>query len=174
MAAVSLRARGPAIVAALVIPAVACQQAPASRDAARPRAPTSAGVSAEMADPNGRLSAALGEMPAEPSVRRNLFRFGHATSGERSADRRHGGPPDLPELPLPLPKPAIRVLGVATDDGADGSPPRRTAILSVGGELVLAPEGTLVAGRYRILSIGARDVQLVDETDQHVERLALR
>lgn len=124
--------------------------------------------------PVERLSAGLAHMPQQGKGSRNPFRF---RAEPREGAFGPGSQPDpaaYPELPLPLPQPAIRVLGVASDPDPAGGPPRRTAILSVGGELVLAPQGTLVAGRYRVTAIGEREVELVDQIDQHVERLALR
>lgn len=128
----------------------------------------------ETASSLSRLSSALAHMPAPAERSRNPFRFAGGSA-------RHGGLPeweggdasDLPEVPLPLPRPEIRVLGIASDPGPSGAGPRRTAILQVGGELVLAPAGTLLAGRYRLTRIGERDVELVDEVDRGVQRLPL-
>ena len=91
---------------------------------------------------------------------RNPFRFAH-----RSASAAGNGeplpplpPPDgLPELPLPLAQPPLRLLGVVTE--ADGG---RVAVISVGGDLVLARVGDRVAGRFSVTTIGEETVELTD------------
>jgi len=112
------------------------------------------------------------ESVTAPEHRRNPFAFG----GEGSPGPRTGAlpplppPQGLPELPLPLPRPAIRLLGITT--GRE-NPPVRTAVLSVGGDLVLAHVGETVGGRYRVDAIGDDAVELVDGAAQEHLRLPL-
>ncbi len=111
--------------------------------------------------------------PAPPAAMRDPFAFG---APEAPHTRRGALPPlppaaGLPELPLPLPQPDVALIGVA--EGRE-SPPVRTAILSLAGDVVLARTGETFGGRYTVVGIGAEAVDLLDGfTQQHV-RLALR
>jgi hypothetical protein len=77
----------------------------------------------------------------------------------------------LPELPLHLPDSNVRLLGIVGGDTADAG---RTAILSVGGDLVLARNGETVAGRYRVVSVGEESVDLIDAVGNQRRHLAWR
>src|SRR5215831_9744133 len=68
-------------------------------------------------------------------------------------------PEGLPELRLPTVGPPVRLLGIIT--GRE-SPPVRTAVLSIGPDLVLAHVGDAVAGRYTVETISDDGVSLVD------------
>jgi hypothetical protein len=111
--------------------------------------------------------------PGPPPIRgRNPFTFGSAAAEAPTSSLPPLPPPEgLPELPLPLPQPAVRLLGITT--GRE-QPPVRTAVLSVAGELVLAKVGDAVAGRYRVESIGDDAVELLDPSVQDRLRLPLR
>ena len=66
----------------------------------------------------------------------------------------------------------ITLLGVAEDVNA--TKVMRTAILSLGGELLLVKEGESIGnGRYRLTQIGADAVDVEDTTDSHTIRIAL-
>jgi hypothetical protein len=81
-------------------------------------------------------------------------------------------PPDgLPELPLPLPRPAVRLLGIVT--GRE-TPPVRIAVLSAGADLILARVGDVVAARYTVQAISDDNVELVDPAAQEHLRLPLK
>jgi hypothetical protein len=60
-------------------------------------------------------------------------------------------------------EPSIELEGMA--ETGEGNAVVRTAILSVGGELVLATLGTEIAGRYRVSSLSATAVELVHLSD---------
>lgn len=148
--AVACRGREPVPVAAPVAPA----------------APTAA---EEL--PTARLRRGMSG-PATGSVaNRNPFRFG----GE-APPRRAGGTPlpplpaadDLPELPLPLAAPPLKLLGVATEAGG-----ARVAMLRVGGDLVLARPGDVLAARYRVVTVGEEAVDLLDAVGDRPLRLDL-
>jgi hypothetical protein len=95
-------------------------------------------------------------MPELTPAGRNPFRLG-AVPAASAARRRMLPPADtLPELPLPLPRPAVRLLGIA-QEGAE-----KTAVLSVAGDLVLAHEGDHIAGRFLISRITQDAVELTD------------
>jgi hypothetical protein len=81
-------------------------------------------------------------------------------------------PPDgLPELAMPVVGPQVRLLGIIT--GRE-TPPVRTAVLSVGAELVLAHVGDAVAARYKVEEISDDGVSLVDAAAEEHVRLPLR
>jgi hypothetical protein len=83
-------------------------------------------------------------------------------------------PPDgLPELPLPMPMvgPPVRLIGIIT--GSE-RPPVRTAVLSVGADLVLAHVGDAVAVRYKVEAISDDGVSLVDAAAEEHVRLPLK
>ena len=78
-------------------------------------------------------------------------------------------PPDgLPELPLPLAQPPLRLLGLVTF--ADGG---KVAVISVGGDLLMARVGEVVASRFRVQGIDQDGVDLVDAVGDRPVRLAL-
>lgn len=143
-----------------------------SPDAVPPRtAPTE---TAPSPSPIERLSSMHARVPAPADTRRNPFEFGaNNARGRSGAGSRAGEAGDPPELPMPLPRPQIRLLGIATDEGDEKEPFKRTAVLDVGGELVLASPGTVLAGRFRLVEVGEREVEIVDEVDKSVERLPL-
>lgn len=110
--------------------------------------------------------------PAPPVAMRDPFAF-----GVPAIPRRRGAlaplPPaeGLPELPLPLPQADVALIGVA--EGHE-SPPVRTAIVSLSGDVVLAHVGDTFGGRYTVVAIGAEAVDLLDGFSQQHLRLALR
>ena len=80
-------------------------------------------------------------------------------------------PEGLPELPLPMVGPPVRLIGIIT--GRE-RPPMRTAVLSVGADLVLAHVGDAVAVRYRVEAISDDGVSLVDAAAEEHVRLPLK
>ena len=90
---------------------------------------------------------------------RNPFVFNVDTDAQATAAAPTLSTEALPELPLPLAQSNVRLLGIAGGDTVDGG---RTAILTVGGDLVLAREGETIAGRYRVVSVGEESVDLID------------
>lgn len=143
-----------------------------SPGAAPPRTPPA--KTAPSPSPIERLSSMHGRVPAPADTKRNPFEFGaNNARGRGGAGARGGQDGDLPELPMPLPRPQIRLLGIATDEGDEKEPFKRSAVLVVGGELVIAPPGTVLAGRFRLVEVGEREVEIVDEIDKSVERLPL-
>ena len=69
---------------------------------------------------------------------------------------------------MPLSGPPVRLLGIAEDKAT------RTAVLSVGGDLVLAKEGDQVAGHFQVVRITQDSVELSDSAGSSPIRLALR
>jgi len=81
-------------------------------------------------------------------------------------------PPDgLPELPLPVVGPPVRLIGIIT---SREQPSVRTAVLSVGADLVLARVGDAVAVRYKVEAISDDGVSLVDAAAEEHVRLPLK
>jgi hypothetical protein len=108
------------------------------------------------------------EQPSRAATPRNPFRFARRRAAARAED---AGPPlppadGLPELPLPLAQPPLRLLGVVTTDKG-----QRIAVISVGADLVLARSGEQVAGRFAVTAIGEESVEL---TDALVEATVIR
>ncbi len=108
--------------------------------------------------------------PAEP--RRNLFTF-RATTPPAAHDAR-STPSSTIEAPAPrISEPALKLAGIAEDDGADG--PDRTAIISgEGGQLFMVKQGDPVAGRYRVARISSDAVELADVNAGVVRRLVMK
>ena len=71
-------------------------------------------------------------------------------------------------LPLPLATPPLRLLGFVTM--ADGA---RVAVVTVGGDLVMARVGEVLARRFRVVEIGAETVALTDAVGERPVRLSL-
>jgi Tfp pilus assembly protein PilP len=108
-------------------------------------------------------------MAAPPTRGRNPFAFGSSVPGQPGA----GAPsmPDastLPEAPLPLPEPDLKLLGIAADAKTG-----RTAVISAAGDLVLAKEGETIAERYRVTRVGEDAVDLVDAVGNRPLQLKL-
>lgn len=137
---------------------------------ASPR-PTPRSLVADLLGEGERLAQRLPVAPLPQQPSRNPFEF---ASRVPPAPTPVGESADLPKPGLfPLtPLPALRLIGVAEDGTADG--PKRTAILSGMDQLFLAAEGEEIAGRFRVVAIGAEAVELQDRQGGSTFRLALR
>jgi hypothetical protein len=112
------------------------------------------------------------QVSAPPVHGRDPFTFG-MTQAERIDPKMLPPlpPPEgLPELPLPQIGPPLRLLGIIT--GRE-TPPVRTAVFSVGPDLVLAQVGDPVAVRYKVEAISEDGVSLVDAAAEEHVRLPL-
>ena len=146
----------------------ACQEAPAgrpARPATAPRPPAPADALEVR-----RLRATAAPVPA---AERNPFRFGDGGGGGRDSGGDIAGPPlpppdGLPELPLPLAQPPLRLLGIATEAGGV-----RIAMIRVGADLALAREGEMLVNRYRVEQVTEDAVTLIDAVGGLPVRLAL-
>lgn len=111
------------------------------------------------------------ELPQQPG--RNLFSF--AASPRAAARSSHVIAPEPPAAPIAAPaapSPPLSLIGLAEDHTADGVV--RTAIVSGFGEVFLAKEGDPIAGRYRIIRIGAEGVVVTDLVDSTSTTLHLK
>lgn len=110
------------------------------------------------------------ERPEPIPTGRNPFRFG--PTGDATAARATPAPlppPDgLPELPLPIVRPPLKLLGIVTL--ADGA---RVAVLRVGADLVLAREGEAAGNRFRVFRVAESAVELTDAVGERPIRLEL-
>lgn len=156
------------VVAIAMTAGVACQ----GRGPAPVAAPVAAAAPAASEElPTERLRRGMSGPGAATEAARNPFRFG----GGPPARRPGAGPlpplpaaDELPELPLPLAAPPLTLLGVATETGG-----ARVAMLRVGGDLVLARPGEVLAARYRVVAVGEEAVDLVDAVGDRPLRLVL-
>lgn len=119
------------------------------------------------------LRLRLERLPEPPAPGRNPFRFGAArpmtTSRSLDAIRMDGTgaaadePAGVGAASDPAPAAAVETVtlsGIATDETTDG--PRRTAILNAGGQLVFAVLDDRIPGGFRVVSIDADSVTLID------------
>jgi hypothetical protein len=116
-----------------------------------------------------RLRERLAVAPAPQAPIRNPFAF---------VDRAPAAPP-APAKPQPvtttpafiqrlIAEPDLVLLGVAEQG------PVRTAMIGSGDELLMATEGQMVAGRYRVGKVGPDAVELIDIGTGATRRLSLR
>src|SRR5262245_6097909 len=129
-----------------------------------------AALSAEFARWRQRLRPS-----AKPAQSRNLFRY-QARSAEQLAtagDRPVAVPPTpQPEAPAPMAVSPLKLVGMAEDPGPSGAV--RTAILSGFGDLFFAKEGDTIANRYRVTSIGADLIELIDSSTNAPLRILVK
>jgi len=124
-------------------------------------------LAAEIARLHERLRPSA--MPQAPG--RNLFEFSRRAAARNAAA---AAAPAIVADPLPIapPPPAMKLVGIAEDPGADG--PVRTAIISGFGQVFLVKIGEPVTSRYQVSKISADAVQLVDSNDNSTINLILR
>ena len=113
------------------------------------------------------------QRPAPPARDRNPFRFGNDVPREgRGAPLAPGvSPESLPELPLPIPASDLRLIGIA---GAVDPDRGRTAIVTVGNDLIFAQAGDTIAERYRVVQVGDDSLDIVDAVGNQPRHLSLR
>jgi hypothetical protein len=140
-----------------------------------PRAVETSGTTELAADVQAqtlKLKTRLAAAPAPQEPARNPFSFAPRAEAPLRA-RRTAARPITPVGDLGPAEPAIDLVGVAESSTPQGIV--RTAIISsLSGELFMVKEGELVAGRYRVKTVGADAVELTDLTSDAVRRLALR
>jgi hypothetical protein len=113
-----------------------------------------------------RLRQRLNIVAVRRPVTRNLFQFAPRTSRVTPVPQEIQAP--LPLVPI---LPAVKLLGVAED--TIGASPRRTAILTLDGELLLVREGETFGARYRVTRVGPDVAEIEDTSDNHTFRVAL-
>ncbi len=126
---------------------------------------------AELAHEIARLHDRLKPDAKPVGPGRNLFAF-------RAAVVRPAPAPVAPmaalseAAPLAPAPPPLTLEGIAEDGGDDS--PARTAFIAGGGQFFMVKEGDSITPRYRVVKISADVVELSDESDHTIRRLALR
>lgn len=121
----------------------------------------------------GRLHERLGPTAA-PTRSRDLFRFGgRAPKRVTGPGRVRAVPQAVPEAAVPVvpPAPPLSLIGIAEDAVADGVV--RTAIVSGLGDVFLVKTGESIRDRYRIGSVSADAVQIIDLATDSASTLTL-
>ena len=112
-----------------------------------------------------RLRERLARAPSPRAPVRNPFSF----NNRRTAASPTPAPTVLsPSVNLPPAEPLLVLIGIA-EEGAT-----RTAMLESGEELLMATEGQVLAGRYRVGKVGPDAVELVDVVTGATRRLVLK
>ena len=117
-----------------------------------------------------RLRQRLAAAPALQAPTRNPFAFAERESATAPASVLV--PPvsrsTLVATITPLPEPDLALIGIAEQGET------RTAMIQSGDELLMATEGEVLGGRYRVGKVGAEGVELVDLGTGATRRLFLR
>jgi hypothetical protein len=118
-----------------------------------------------------RMRERLHSAPAPASTSRNPFQFAPRPrpATPRPAPTSEALPPGPPPTP---PRPLLTLVGIGEDRTPAG--PVRTAVLSGRDQVFLVKEGAEVAGRFKVIAIDQRAVELLDLQDQTRVRLVLR
>lgn len=145
----------------------AVQPAPAAVPAGAREAQSAARAHDAILDAQDRLAARDTRTPAGLTGTRNPFRFGvRAPAPAASQPRARAASParpvagTVPSAVSATSAPDLRLIGMAASQ--DGETVHRTAIISAGGDLVLASVGVELGGRYRVRAVGEASVELDD------------
>jgi hypothetical protein len=126
---------------------------------------------AELAAEIARLRDRLRPTTEPQQPGRNLFQFSRRESSmPASTPAVAATPTEAPAL-VP-PPPALKLVGVAEDEGPDG--PIRTAIISAFGQLYFVKPGDTVGSRYRVEVVSGEVTELTDLVDSTKLRIALQ
>jgi hypothetical protein len=128
----------------------------------------------ELTQEIARLHDRLRPTTVPTERRRNLFTFaGAAPRSDAAAVARSDAVAAAVANPASAPgEPALKLAGIAEDDGADG--PERTAFISGEGQLFMVKQGDAVTARYRVTRISSDAVELSDVTAGLVRRLVMK
>lgn len=137
----------------------------------RPEAARLDALAASVQSQSARLRARLAAAPSARTAGRNPFAFEAAVPAARPRPAAATAPAEtVPPAPS---EPAIALVGVAEQE-RDGTARRTAMIAGPGDELFLVAEGEALAGRYRVGTVGADAVELVDLVTGATRRLPLR
>jgi hypothetical protein len=140
-----------------------------------PTAAKTEAAAAEIQEQASRLHVRIQEVVAYREPSRNPFRFSARLRARPAPVTTNATPPieSEPMAPGPVrPTLLISLSGIAQDT-IDGQAVR-TAIISMPDGVQLVKEGDLLAGQYKVATIGADAVELVRVSDGATVRLALR
>ncbi len=121
-----------------------------------------------------RMAAYLEEAPRLRPIVRNPFTLSPRGLADRAGGRAAIVPEgwaSRPAATAPAAPLRVSLAGIATDDTSSG--PRRTAVLSVAGQVMLVEVGDEVPGPYQVQRIDADAVELFDPGRQTSFRLSL-
>ena len=117
-----------------------------------------------------RLRQRLAAAPALQAPVRNPFTFAEreSSTSPSSVLTSRVTPPTPVATTIALPEPDLALIGVAEEGET------RTAVIQSGDELLMAAEGEILGGRYRVVKVGADAVELIDLGSGATRRLFLR
>lgn len=115
-----------------------------------------------------RLRQRLAVAPSPQAPVRNPFAFAAREAMVAPAVAIRPQPVAAPIVAPAPAEPELVLLGVAEQEAT------RTAMIGAGDELLMATEGQIVAGRYRVSRVGADAIELVDLVTGATRRLFLR
>jgi hypothetical protein len=146
--------------------------APAASPSAAVQAPQATASAIDIQREAARLQVRLHPESLGSVTARNPFRFASRPPREVTPV---AASPDGASAAIaipPAPQPQLSLDGVATEmvDGQE----QRTAILHTDDGVVLAKEGDLVSGQYRVMTVSPATAELTDVTSGSVVRLSLR
>jgi hypothetical protein len=137
----------------------------------RPAVASTEMLAAEIESQAERLRQRLASAPVPKEPARNPFAFRVRDLPPAAAPVMR--PVDAFAAPAAPPEPALALIGVAEDRGANG--PVRTAMIADDrNELFMVAVGESLMGRYQVEAIGADAIELKDLSSGSVRRLALR
>jgi hypothetical protein len=128
------------------------------------------GQGAALAEEIARLHDHLRPSTTPRAPGRNLFSYQSRQVAAPPPRSSPAAPLTEPALVKP-PPPRIKLSGIAEDTTADGVV--RTAIVSAFGQLFMVKEGESITARYRVEKISSDVLELSDQMDGSVLRVAL-
>lgn len=106
---------------------------------------------------------AAGGQTRAADIRRNIFEYGSRPVAATPRLARAKAEPDRPAAPPPPPPSPLRFYGYA--EGSRGGP--RRVLLTDGEGVFVARQGDTIAGRYRVVSVTDRAVEVEEVAGQH-------
>jgi hypothetical protein len=126
-----------------------------------------AALAEELARLHDRLRPST--IPRQPG--RNLFSFQHRASAAAAPTQAPPAAALKESNAIKPPAPRIKLSGIAEDTTGDGIV--RTAIVSAFGQLFVVKEGESITTRYRVEKISSDVLELSDQQDGSILRVAL-
>lgn len=147
--------------------------APAASPSAAVQAPQATASTIDIQREAARLQVRLHPESLGSVTARNPFRFASRPPREVTPVAASPDGASAPvAIPAPAPQPQLSLDGVATEMVDDQE--QRTAILHTDDGVVLAKEGDLVSGQYRVMTVSPATAELTDVNSGSVVRLSLR
>ena len=144
---------------------------PPSPQARRVEAPTTEALADDIQAQASRLRGRLATAPLPREPIRNPFAFAARAVRPSRSTAAAGVKPAA--LTVPTPEPPLQLVGVAEQATPAGIV--RTAMITADSdELFMLIDGDTLGGRYRVKSVGADAVELIDLVTGTTRRLALR